>query len=47
MALCDAAGAAEYAAQGKQWVKPGVWKKPNVGAVATANGGRGMEDRGE
>lgn len=29
MALCDAAGAAEYAAQGKQWVKPGVWKKPN------------------
>jgi hypothetical protein len=30
MALCDAAGAAEYAAQGKQWVKPGVWKKPNA-----------------
>lgn len=30
MALCDAAGAAEYAAQCKQWVKPGVWEKPNT-----------------
>lgn len=35
MALCDAAGAAEYAAQGKQWVKPGVWKKPNDKDQAT------------
>ncbi len=32
MALYDAAGAAEYAEQGKQWVKPGVWEKPNVQA---------------
>lgn len=28
MALLDAAGAAEHAAQGKQWVSPGVWRKP-------------------
>lgn len=33
MAL-DVAGAAEYAAQGKQWVKPGVWRKPNDKAQA-------------
>lgn len=28
MVLLDASGAAEYAAQGKQWVSPGVWRKP-------------------
>lgn len=38
MALCDAAGAAEYAAQGKQWVKPGVWEKPNNQAEAQRPG---------
>lgn len=37
MALCDAAGAAEYAAQGMQWVEPGVWEKPNETSAATGS----------